>query len=217
MVWPDALADGLVVGEPDSPANFARRTLPRTDINALTQELTASQVAAIAAEVAGLEASILAEFQRVSQRAVALGWSEAQYVQAITAAANNAGMVGFQGSWASTWYNNLLGSTYNAGIISRFRRQPTVRLFPYLTVETVNDGARRPNHGHMQGFTAAPTWSGWSIASPLYGHRCRCRVRPRTWRQARAAGWTGELPAQFAAQLSTWSGPDPGWAGSSVV
>lgn len=215
MVWPAAVREGIVVGDPD--ASVAERAVTAADVAQFATELTAAQRAEIAASMFGLDQAIIAEFARVGARAVERGWTEAQYIAAINLAAEVVGLTGFQTSWAGTWYSNLLGSVYNGGILSRFRREPTVRLFPFLVVVTVDDDARRPNHGHMQGFAASPRWDGWSAASPLYGHRCRCRLRPVTWQQARARGWSGLLAPGAAAQLSTWSGPDTGFSRPGLV
>lgn len=215
-VWPDALAEGLVVGEPDGQANYQQRALSRDVVDPLLAELTSSQIQAMVRAVGELNQAVLEEFRRVSERAVRLRWDEETYVAAILAAARRAGLEGFLGSWAATWYSNLLAATYSAGILSRFRRQPTSRLFPYLMYVTARDDRVRHNHRQIDGFVASPVWRGWPSIMPPNGHNCRCLIRPVTWQQARALGLVGTLPPASAAMLAGWDGPDDGWGGLGV-
>lgn len=162
--------------------------------------------------------ALIETFSAITNTAAEEGWERERYLQAIDAAAKQAGADHFPSSWAGTWYASaVLAASYNLGVIEKFGRAPTARLFPYLAVTTQRDGRVRRTHKHMDRFVASSVWAGWGRAAPPYGWNCRCRLFPVSYVVAQASGFSGTFGGPFSeGKWATWPGPDPGfpkWGG----
>lgn len=120
-----------------------------------------------------------------------------QWIERVTSIANKwGGTTSTVGPVARVWLENAVTiplfdqalRDVLAGVIGR-------KLFPYIMVQTRNDGKVRPNHLTLHGFVARADWSGWvrEIAPP-YGWGCRCRPIWFGVSSIRDLGWTKLFP-----------------------
>ena len=214
-VWDDAVEEGLV-HETDELPTLDTRAIP-------WQGVTAGDIAHFAEELrdeltpfaqiimGNLEESFIEKARELTEIGARELWSKERYVSAMTGLAERFGVERWTNSWAATWYDtNVLTAQYNRGVYDTFSREPTRRLYPYFTYVTRRDNVVRPNHAHLDGFTASTAWPGWPDIMPPNGWNCRCIMVASDWMTTRAIGWEGDFPLGFG-QVATWSGPDSGF------
>ena len=216
-LWDDAIADGIV--QPDTPKpslDYSTRGIPwsgvsPSDIERFAADLRDELTPYARIIMGNLEESFISKAQEVTEIAAVELWDKKRYISAMEGLAERFGVGRWTNSWAATWYDtNVLTSQYNRGVYETFTREPTIRLYPYFTYVTRRDSAVRPNHHHLDGFTASTRWTGWPTVMPPNGWNCRCIIVASDWQTARAIGWEGEFPLGLD-KVSTWSGPDPGF------
>ncbi len=216
-VWDQAVVEGIVDEAQERPSlELEGRAVPYSgisvsDIANFAEDLRDELTPFARIIIGNFEDSFIAKAKEITEIASAELWDKSRYVSAMEGLADRYGVGRWTNSWAETWYQtNVLSSQYNRGVYDTFTRDPTVRLYPYFTYVTQRDEKVRPNHFHLDGFTARTTWSGWPAIMPPNGWDCRCLLVASDWMTTRAIGWEGDFPLGFD-QVASWSGPDSGF------
>jgi len=216
-VWDQAVADGMVDESQEKPSLESEgRAVPYggispSDIANFAEDLRDELTPFAQIIIGNFEDSFVDKAKEITEIAARELWEKERYVSAMEGLADRYGVGRWTNSWAETWYEtNVLASQYNRGVYDTFTREPTIRLYPYFTYVTKRDERVRQNHRHLDGFTAATSWSGWPAVMPPNGWGCRCLLVASDWMTTKAIGWTGDFPLGFD-QVASWSGPDSGF------
>jgi SPP1 gp7 family putative phage head morphogenesis protein len=112
------------------------------------------------------------------------------------------------GSHLETVFRNGVVGAYADGRQRHMTQPEVLAKRPYWQVQGVRDSRQRPSHLAAHGKVMRADDPGWQIASPPYGHNCRCRLVARSAEWVEANGitpHTGPLPDL----------PDEGWTNSN--
>jgi len=214
QVWDRALEEGLVEGTSARAIEIVEATAQPSqameDIEK-TGRLFADRFALRAAEItrrsAQDEVSVEEYRQRIGTLAEIFGAPGVRDAGLILE--DRSGLSFETRAFVDAETETALAATFNQSILNRFRTEPTIRLYPYLTYVTRRDSRVRPAHRLLDGFTARTGNGIWNRLTPPLGFRCRCVLVASDWFTARGSGFEGEFPFGVG-QLSGFR-PDPGF------
>jgi len=114
---------------------------------------------------------------------------------------------------AETLAEQAWRAAYGASQRQTYGSRISKLVWPYLAYRTKRDDRVRPRHRLLEGFIAASDWPGWPAVEPPNGYRCRCRLEPISWEEAKRRGYEGVFPLGDA-RVRAWlaaGGPDTGF------
>gem|GEM_PF-3412938 len=128
---------------------------------------------------------------QIVDRAAREGWSRRRFREALDDLARRYGSESgttLRGDHLDTWWRTfVVQESYQSGLFQMIRREPTVRLYPYLRHFNFQDGRQRPSHDLHPYLVATRSPKAERIRKP-WGWNCRCGSPAVNWMQVRELG-----------------------------